>query len=403
MTTVYTAARLITAAADGWIADGAVAVDGDRITYAGPAAAAPDGVHVALGDVTLMPGLIDMHVHLTFSASGDVLGDYLHDSDAVRLLRGADAARRAVLAGITTVRECGGRNAQVFALRDAVRDGVLPGPRIIAAGASITTTGGHCWFFGLEADSADDLRRAVRAQVKAGADFIKVMATGGALTPSTNPVAPQYDEAQLQALVDDARRLGRRVSAHCHGTTGVLYAARAGVTTIEHCSFQTPTGLEYDDAAAAAVQAAGCYVCPTLAIGERMTPAQRSVFEAMKVHVEHDKFVLVHAGFHPSVPLEKQIANADMLRYPTDRDEAFHPLWMRFKPGTDAAPKGRVLIHGHTSVRRAFVGKKRINIDTGAKYGGPITALEIVDDRLRLHQAWPAETDPARWNKDGMR
>jgi hypothetical protein len=76
---------------------------------------------------------------------------------------------------------------------------------------------------------------------------------------------------------------------------------------------------------------------------------------------------------------------------------------MRFKPGTDAAPKGRVLIHGHTSLRRAFLGRKRINIDTAAKYGGPLTALEIVGDRLRLHQAWPAETDPARWNKDGMR
>jgi imidazolonepropionase-like amidohydrolase len=284
MTTVYTAARLITAAAAGWIADGAVAVDGDRISYAGPAAAAPAGVQVPLGDVTLLPGLIDMHVHLTFSASGDVLGDYLQDSEAMHLLRGADAARRAVLAGVTTVRECGGRNAQVFALRDAVRTGVLPGPRIIAAGASITTTGGHCWFFGLEADSADDLRRAVRAQVKAGADFIKVMATGGALTPSTNPVAPQYDEAQLRALVDDARRLGRRVSAHCHGTAGVLYAARAGVTTIEHCSFQTPTGLEYDDAAAAAVQAAGCYVCPTLAIGERMTRAELSADHPLKIY-----------------------------------------------------------------------------------------------------------------------
>ncbi|MBU6335336.1 MAG: amidohydrolase family protein [Chloroflexi bacterium] len=284
MTTVYTAARLITAAAAGWIADGAVAVDGDRISYAGPASAAPAGDRVPLGDVTLLPGLIDMHVHLTFSASGDVLGDYLQDSEAMHLLRGADAARRAVLAGITTVRECGGRNAQVFALRDAVRAGVLPGPRIIAAGASITTTGGHCWFFGLEADSADDLRRAVRAQVKAGADFIKVMATGGALTPSTNPVAPQYDEAQLRALVDDARRLGRRVSAHCHGTAGVLYAARAGVTTIEHCSFQTPTGLEYDDDAAAAVQAAGCYVCPTLAIGERMTHAELPDEHPLKIY-----------------------------------------------------------------------------------------------------------------------
>jgi len=139
------------------------------------------------------------------------------------------------------------------------------------------------------------------------------------------------------------------------------------------------------------------------AVWTKMSDAQRSVFESMKTHVAHDKYVLVHAGLHPNIPLDKQLADADILRYPTDRDEAFHPLWMRFKPGSDASPKGCVLVHGHTSQRRAFIGKKRINIDTGAKYGGPITALEIVEERLRLHQAWPAETAPARWNKDGMR
>jgi imidazolonepropionase-like amidohydrolase len=217
-----------------------------------------------------MPGLIDMHVHLTFSGSEHVVDDYLSDSDELRLVRGVENARRALMAGVTTVRECGGRNAQVFALRAASQRRIIPAPRIIAAGGSITTTGGHCWFFGLEADSEEDLRRAVRAQVKAGADYIKIMATGGALTPRTNPVEPQYTEAQLRAVVEEARRLADlRVAAHCHGTAGVLWAARAGVTTIEHCSFQSSAGLVFDEEAARAVVDAGCFVCPTLAIAER--------------------------------------------------------------------------------------------------------------------------------------
>jgi serine/threonine protein phosphatase 1 len=139
------------------------------------------------------------------------------------------------------------------------------------------------------------------------------------------------------------------------------------------------------------------------AIFERMSDRQRAVFAAMRVHVEHDAYVLVHAGFHPTIPLEKQIATADILRYPNAWDEREHPLWMRFKPSSDVAPEGRILIHGHTSVRGVFAGRKRINIDTGAKYGGPLTALEIVGDRMRLHQAWPEGMDAARWHRGGVR
>ncbi len=274
MPTIYCADRLYTALDDQIIPNAAVAIDGETISYVGPAAAAPAGERIDLGDVTLMPGLIDMHVHLTFSGTNDVVNDYLSDSDAMRLIRGVENARRALFAGVTTVRECGGRNEHVFTLREASARRIIPAPRIIAAGGSITTTGGHCWFFGLEADTEADLRHAVRAQVKAGADYIKVMATGGALTPRTNPVAPQYSEAQLRAIVEEAQRLsGLRVSAHCHGTAGVLYAAHAGVTTIEHCSFQTPTGFLYDEEAAQAVHTAGCYVCPTLGIAERASKA----------------------------------------------------------------------------------------------------------------------------------
>ncbi len=269
MATTYRAARVYTALDAAPLADAAVTVDGDRIVFVGPAAAAPEAPAVDLGDVTLLPGLIDCHVHLTFSASATVVEDYLADSDELRLLRGAENARRALLSGVTTVRECGGANAQVFALRSAAARGLILAPRIVAAGAPITTTGGHCWFWGLEADGPDALLRAVRAQVKAGADYIKVMATGGALTPRTNPVAPQYSEAELRAIVDDARRLGLKVAAHCHGTQGIINAARAGVLTIEHCSFQSAEGLVWDDDAAAAVLAAAAFVCPTLAIAER--------------------------------------------------------------------------------------------------------------------------------------
>ncbi len=271
MKTTYIAQRLYTSLSNQLITAGAVTIEGDAISYVGPIAEAPaDAERVDLGNVTLMPGLIDVHVHLTFSASATVIEDYLADTTEMHLIRGVENARRALFAGITTVRECGGRNAEVFALREASQRGIIQAPRIIAAGASITTTGGHCWFFGLEADTEDELRRAVRNQVKAGADYIKVMATGGGLTPRTNPAAAQYNQQQMLAIVEEATRLADlRISAHCHGTPGILYAARAGVTTIEHCSFQNPNGYEYDQEAALAVQAAGCYVCPTIAIAER--------------------------------------------------------------------------------------------------------------------------------------
>ena len=270
MTTTYTAARLYTGETAGLIEQGSVTIAGETIVYVGEQADAPtDGEQIDLGDVTLLPGLIDCHVHLTFSASDKVLEDYLGDSDELKIMRGVENARRALYAGVTTVRECGGQNAQVFALRAASQRQLIEAPRIIAAGGSITTTGGHCWFFGLEADSEDELRRAVRGQVKAGADYIKVMVSGGGLTPRTNPTASQYTEAQVRAIVEEASRLGLDVSAHSHGVSSISYAARSGVRTIEHCSFLTADGPLYDAEAAQEVVTAGCYICPTLAIAER--------------------------------------------------------------------------------------------------------------------------------------
>ncbi len=133
----------------------------------------------------------------------------------------------------------------------------------------LTSTGGHCYFFGVECDSIEDIKRAVRSQVKAGADYIKVMATGGGLTPNTNPREAQFNREEMIALVQDAQRIGKRVAAHCHGTPGIKNAIDAEVTTIEHCSFMVPQGVEYEQPVADAIAEKGIYVCPTIGVGER--------------------------------------------------------------------------------------------------------------------------------------
>lgn len=223
------------------------------------------GELIELGDeATLLPGLINMHTHMSFSGGASVLHDQLHDSTEMLMIRTTENLRLSLATGVTTLRDCGTRNHIALAARQAVEDGLLPGPRIIASGNGITTTGGHCWYCGTEADGETEIRQAVRAQVKAGLDFIKLFSTGGNLTPGTNSLEAQYTEAELCAATEEARRLGRRTASHAHGTPGVLNSIAARVTTIEHCSFQTVNGLEYQESIAAQVAELGIYVCPTV-------------------------------------------------------------------------------------------------------------------------------------------
>src|SRR5581483_544893 len=184
---------------------------------------------VDLGDVTLLPGLIDTHVHLGFDAGRTPVARMLADDDTVLVLRMRRAARRALAAGITTVRDLGDRGYLGLALRDWFRAGEESGPEIVAAGPPITVTGGHCHFMGGEADGEIEVRRAVRARVKQGVDVIKIMATGGQMTPGTNPLAAQYTVAELSAAAEEAHRLGRTITAHAHGVAGIAAAVEAGV------------------------------------------------------------------------------------------------------------------------------------------------------------------------------
>ncbi len=218
-------------------------------------------------DVTVLPGLINMHTHMSFSSGENMFADHQAESVETKLIRSVANLKLTLHHGVTTIRDCGTLNQIAFSTRDAVESGILQGPRIIASGDGVTTTGGHLWFCGVESDSETEVRRAVRSQAKAGADFIKVFATGGQTTPGTNSFEAQYTAAELCALTEEARRLDKRVAAHAHGAPGVRNAIAARVTTIEHCSFLHPDGLQYEPDQGRLIADSGLYVCPTISRG----------------------------------------------------------------------------------------------------------------------------------------
>jgi imidazolonepropionase-like amidohydrolase len=243
--------------------EGSIAISDGLIS----AEEAPAARSLDVSGCTVIPGLIEGHAHLCWNAQPDWRQVYDAESPEQVLLRMAGNASRMLRAGITTVRDLGAPTAQAVTLREAVRAGLLEGPDLLVAGAPITTTGGHCYFLGGEADGEHAVRVAVRERVKAGVDWIKIMASGGNMTPGTNPFAAQYTVAEVRAAVEEASRLGRRVAAHAHGVEGIRVAVEAGVDTIEHCSFQTPAGSEKDDAVIAEIAASGIAVSPTVSVG----------------------------------------------------------------------------------------------------------------------------------------
>lgn len=221
---------------------------------------------------TVIPGLIEGHGHLCFDATPGWRATFDAETPGTMLLRMAGNARKMLEAGITTVRDLGAPTAASIELRDATRAHLLEGPRLLISGAPITTTGGHCWFMGGECDGEAGIRKAVREHVKAGVDWIKVMATGGNMTPRTNTFAPQFTLAELRACVEEARRLRRPVAAHAHGIEGIRIALKAGVDAIEHCSFTTPGGYEHDPALIQRIADAGTIISPTVSVGYRNWP-----------------------------------------------------------------------------------------------------------------------------------
>jgi imidazolonepropionase-like amidohydrolase len=282
-------AQPVTAVRAGTLIDGTgaapvrntvILIQGDRITAVGAGVQVPPGATVIdLSQHTVLPGFIDAHVHLAGPIIGD--GDWQHagltESPSLHALHGAVHAHQTLEAGFTTVRNVGAGDFADLALRDAINRGWVPGPRILGAGVSFGINGGHCdgsagfWPGALPqgriedgaADGVDEVREAVRYNVKYGADVVKICATGGVLSPTDSVGTQQYTEEEMRAVVETAHMLERRVAAHAHGTAGIKAAIRAGVTSIEH-------GSILDAAAVTLLRERGTWLVPTLMAGEQV-------------------------------------------------------------------------------------------------------------------------------------
>ncbi|GAB3051587.1 amidohydrolase family protein [Intrasporangium mesophilum] len=222
--------------------------DGVVVDVVPPREHASDVAVEDLGEVTVLPGLVDAHQHLSWDCSPDPAGWHRDNDDDALLDRARANARRALAAGVTTVRDLGGRGAVTLALRDELARQVSAGPALLAAGPALTTPGGHCWFLGGECADADALSLKVAELAGSGVDVVKVMATGGNVTAGSMPHESQFGLAELRVVVAAAHDAGVPVAAHAHGTSGVADAVGAGVDTIEHCSFMTAEGIGQDPA-----------------------------------------------------------------------------------------------------------------------------------------------------------
>ncbi len=227
---------------------------------------------IDLRNYFVLPGLIDSHVHILGELGAKSKLQLVEDSDAMVALRGAQHALRTLRAGFTTVRDLGERSPAIFALRRAITDGMVAGPRLVIAGSTLSPTGGHAQTYGYRddinhifastgvCDGVEDCRRAVRLQISRGADVIKLVATGGVLSDIKAGVDQQFTDDELKSIVVTAHNLGRKVVAHAHGAGGINAALRAGVDSIEHGSF-------LDSDAISQFRRTGAFLVPTVLAG----------------------------------------------------------------------------------------------------------------------------------------
>jgi len=237
-----------------------VLVRGTKILAAGPSneVRIPKGaVRIDGRGLSMIPGLIDCHVHFCLGGEPDVVGTLESEQPFYTLLKSAMHAKATIDAGFTTVRDVGSRDHSIFTLKQAIESGLMPGPRIIGAGRAICMVGGHARFIGQEVAGTEQVRQVVAEQVAAGAGVIKIIASGGVLTPGTSPDEAQMTMEELAAAVDAAQQAGKRVAAHAHGASGMKNAINAGVRSIEHATL-------LDEESGALMKRYGVYMVPTL-------------------------------------------------------------------------------------------------------------------------------------------
>jgi len=279
-TTFVQVGRLLADPANGIVQrDKTLVIEGNRIVAVRDGFVG-EGRIVDLRSSFVLPGLIDSHVHLTGEQNPNSRLENVTESDVDQAFAGARFARRTLMAGFTTVADLGATNETIFGLRDAVRRGDVPGPRIIASGEAVSVHGGHGDVNGYREDimhlfsgesicsGVEDCMRAVRLQVRSGADIIKITATGGVLSNTAAGLGQQFSDEELAAIVGAAHRMGRQVTAHAHGVDGINAFLRAGGDSIEH-------GTYLDDESIRLFRREGTYLVPTLLAGDFVTGIAR--------------------------------------------------------------------------------------------------------------------------------
>ncbi len=249
------------------IRGGAILVNGTSIAAVGPAGAvaAPPGVAVIdLSGYTVMPGMIDCHDHLQFDTGDEEVMS--REPLAWLQARAAKNARQVLRAGITTIRDVGGKGFGDVEIKRAIEAGLLPGPRMLVSGHFVVRTGGHAWYLGQQADGPEAIRAAIRQQLRGGADLVKFMMTGGIATKGMDPVGATYTRDEIWAAVDEAHREGKKAAAHAYGGQAVLHAVEAGLDSVEHGAMCSQAELD-------AMAKKGTYLVSTYGVMEHVAAA----------------------------------------------------------------------------------------------------------------------------------
>ena len=267
--TILKADRLIDGNGGPVAEQAAILLEDDAISRIGTreTVRAPEGAPVReldYGDATILPGLVDSHVHLIGIGDGRAGDELVTLPDEILTVQAAQNARRHLYSGVTTVRDCGAKNRTTFLLREAVEMGILPSPRLLLSGRPIAIIGGHLSYFGIQATGPIECRAAARQLIKEGADFIKITATGGS-TRTSHPLRPSFDVDELTAICEEAHKFGKHAAAHCASSQGMVNALDAGIDTIIHGVHKEADGSDvYRPEITERVAERGVFVNPTL-------------------------------------------------------------------------------------------------------------------------------------------
>lgn len=355
------------------IPNGYLVIDGEHITEAGsgePPTGAADTV-VCPANATILPGLIDLHVHMCHTLADPVLwgppaGRWLSKEE--QLLNGVVQCRNAIAAGMTTVREIGSGYPGIFPLRQLASVSAIVAPRIFSGGNIICMTGGHGARFGREADGPDEVRKAAREQIKAGADWLKVSATGGARSPNEKITSFQLDEDEMRAAVREADKVGISVAAHAHASAGILNALRAGVKTIEH-------GVFIDDECVETFLATDGVLVPTLSVYRRLIDGGPEMGVEPYAVTKAHQVVQVHLE-----SLARAVEGGVTVAFGTDAGGPYHPvgryLTLEAKMMKQAGLSNGAIIQSMTSVAARVLG---MDAEIGSLEAGKAADVVILD------------------------